>query len=658
MKIDRRKMRILRSDRKAGVKGVLKAVMAVILLLSAGSPAVVGGGCGRGRGDAGESLREAELLMKSSPDSATRILDHLDSTGAAERFSTSDRHLYSLLRADSRYHADSLVTEDKALEQASEYFYERGDYGRASRSHYLLGDLALRNDMRLEAVVEFMHAAEVAEEGKDTLAMAMAFRGLSDSYYFMHNWTSSKENCQKAISLFRICGDKVYWPWETINLATTLLSLGEITEAGSTGERILSYADSVGDIALKGAAYRLLLDIYSASGKTDNVLTTYSALRKLPGVECRAEDYLNVGLAYLSVGNIDKARMYLDTIEEAGGDGSPLKVRLQTFDNDYKGAYNSMVEMVSYQNSAVDSLFRRDYATVLNNYYKDDYDKREALLDLKNQRHITLIIILVCLTITLLTLLHFQKKRLRHAKAERQQAESEFNRQVMEWVSRDRQSHEEAASLRRDIDNLDREAEIKDQLVKSLEFAIGSMETEIDTVKSIVAMKDSEVKSKSHKIEELESKLESISVRESRFKEATEKSRSLVRQYLISNQELMGGFIAAYEVSKTSGNYLLIAKELDKYVTLLQSQSVVCKMEKLANECFNDLIKRLDAQCRGINKAGRLLYIYNAIGVPGYLQCLLLDVDSSKLWNRKAYLKKKIQSIKCDDKDEFLFFLR
>lgn len=100
-----------------------------------------------------------------------------------------------------------------------------------------------------------------------------------------------------------------------------------------------------------------------------------------------------------------------------------------------------------------------------------------------------------------------------------------------------------------------------------------------------------------------------------------------------------------------------LRNKLDKHILLLSSKTYTKEFEQQANRRFDNIMERFDLQCGKISSRGRLLFLYHVLCFPSSLQLLLLNVDSTKLSNRKYYLKKKIIESNAPDMEEFLYFL-
>lgn len=114
-----------------------------------------------------------------------------------------------------------------------------------------------------------------------------------------------------------------------------------------------------------------------------------------------AGEYNNLGTVYLNLGMIDKARVCNDSVEALDPTDTTLEFAIACQTKDTDKIFDLIDNNFDYTNAEFESVYKRDYAKVIDDYYKSTIEKRQDELQ-SNRRHFMQFIIFMVLLVLLI----------------------------------------------------------------------------------------------------------------------------------------------------------------------------------------------------------------------------------------------------------------
>lgn len=115
--------------------------------------------------------------------------------------------------------------------------------------------------------------------------------------------------------------------------------------------------------------------------------------------------------------------------------------------------------------------------------------------------------------------------------------------------------------------------------------------------------------------------------------------------------ELMGNLMIDASVSDKAATKRIsstLADEIDRF----RSEEVVEEIARTLNECFDNIITRLEKDVPTLSHAERVLTLYSAAGLSARVVCLLTSQTPAAVYAQKHRIRKKIQASEASASDQ------
>ncbi|MDE7387921.1 MAG: hypothetical protein K2M97_01570 [Muribaculaceae bacterium] len=139
---------------------------------------------------------------------------------------------------------------------------------------------------------------------------------------------------------------------------------------------------------------------------------------------------------------------------------------------------------------------------------------------------------------------------------------------------------------------------------------------------------------------------------------ALSKANSKIQDLFSRQFELLNHYCATYyEINDSSKAQKAIFDNISEQINMLVNQKSIELIEKLINENFDNLLIKLHAELPRLKTHEYRIFIYSVMGFSARSICFMLSLKPETLYNRKAYLKKKIKESESTYRDIFLSYL-
>lgn len=385
-----------------------------------------------------EVLTHAEALTEAEPDSAYTLLDSIDSSGLSREFKAR----LNLAKANCIYYSNMLTAEsDTNLSEAIEYFKRRGDKKRLARSYFLRANQKATNDELSSAIVDLLKGEEMAIETKDSVNLGLIYRAMFENYEILDDQASALGYMKKSYDIFNSLQSERYLSWAMYDYARALSNALRYSEAISVLQECYYRTKKDGNQYLSNQIILLLGDVNNYIGDYKRACEYYKDYELTSLNESANHRYwMNYGRSLVELGRIDKAIIMQDSLSKYYPDECYLSLLLASKQGDKDKIIAYQHELVKEQNDAFRALYSRNFAGIIDGYYKEQQEAAAA----REQRDHTAIVAVVVIVILLLIILAINV-RIRHAERSESQTALKQLEESLRVSEIQRQEFEESA---------------------------------------------------------------------------------------------------------------------------------------------------------------------------------------------------------------------
>lgn len=255
-------------------------------------------------------LNHADEIMESQPDSALMLLSAIDQKKLSSKEQKAKYALLMSMALDKNY-IDTTTFD--VLQPAIDYYLKNGSPDEKLRTYYYQGVIYTNLGDKDKALNSFINGIDISYDSSDSLTIGRTLVAQGNLYNYYYNFDSYIDCNLAASEIFKKLGNKNY---EFICLLNVL------------NGAIVSGKENLGDSVIK-----CLLKLPSLNENQQNSLTrlklsyalkfgTEEEMSELIHVQesniVSQNDIFNIALAYNKIGKYEKAKQYLNLLEESG----------------------------------------------------------------------------------------------------------------------------------------------------------------------------------------------------------------------------------------------------------------------------------------------------------------------------------------------------
>lgn len=555
-----------------------------------------------------DRMDRAEAVMYAEPDSALALMREIP---AGFRGSRDDKARYALLMTEALYkslHKDNIkVTDDSLIHIAVDYY--ANDFANLNRvkAYYYQGIIDINNESYAEAIVSMLHAEKSAKELENHLWLGRIYRGIADAFDEVWDKSSALDYYIRALDEFKQDGDNEYIGYGIDDVARSYSNAFQYEKAIEMSNKTIERADFEKNILLKSNAVRLIGKAYLEMGKDSLAVDTYEKLFSFGPEYIEGQDWLNLGLSYVGIGNLDKAKSLNDSLQKYVPGDKWLTLRIDYIEGNYRNAFDILREELLAQNDLMRNILKRNFSKVIGDYYA--LQESESEKKISREKTEKILIAVICCLCMFIGVFYFIQER------------KEYRREV----------------------------EHNMLVAKNLRAILSERETELQQQKATISNLSEESQSKNCELHNLQSK---ISEREKVWKEAQNEIKGL----LASSFDTIDRLCATYYQYNGLGNEQ--EKVYQKVMSMIDgmklNQEMLDKFEATLNRHLNGVVERFKETVPGLNELEISLFIYQALGLSSRAISVFQQVKIDLVYSRKYVLKRKIKASKSPFTDEFL----
>lgn len=544
-----------------------------------------------GRSESTRRLDAASELMCDHPDSALSILAAID-TATLSRDARARHALYTICaRHKSGEEIDS--TFDRFFNIVKdEFITSDGNKMENMLSYYYIGIRELECAHYVQAIINFLHAEEIAKMLHDNFQLGLIYENIAEAYCALFDNKTALNYSKKSLESFNKSDSPIHTHYALLDYGRMCNNALEFDESIERCEEVIKIAKECADrnlmaqaISIMGMSYCGKRD-FEGARKTYDLFDTYN----LPYSE--ANDIMLRGISYLYTGDLQKAREFADTLEILVPSEHTLKAKVLKAEHRYEEALDETIMLQEEIDESVRNLYIQDASFLLTKYYASQQTIAKEKVS-HGRRNLFVVIIIAFLSLACLTMYYlFRDKK-------RRLTEFAFMQQINELTKELNSSMEN----RRILEN---------------ELTIATSKNELAILKG-------------------------------------KHSLDAVKMIFASKSELFNNLCYAYYVgSVTDNSKTKVYNQALQHIHALQNDNkTYLKLENSVNYYFDNLIEKLRASNLVIKENEIRMYVFIIAGMSNCAMGILFEKTPEDISRVKSRLKSKILKYDAQNDTDF-----
>lgn len=345
-----------------------------------------------------ETLAQVETYIEERPDSALTILQGMDKD---ELSGMEEKAKYALLlsMAMDKNYIDR--TDFDVLQPAIDYYEDTDDKHHKMLAYYHLARIQFNNKEYSNSITNLLYAEDEAIDLGDDFHLGLIYRQFGDIYSMIYNGTESLNYSQKSYEHFKKSGREEYSDWALWDIARAYHNCKDFDASIRTANEMIERGSLQHNETLITAGLKLIGLSYFASGQFDKSIDIYNQIIVDFPSFMTAEDYSNLGSSYIRVGNIDKARYYMDIVCSVDSTLKWLPYTVSKSTGDYKSAVEALEHEYEYQDQIIKAIVSQNVTETVSNYR--EYERIIQEREIQHEKTTKTIIVVVFVMIMALS---------------------------------------------------------------------------------------------------------------------------------------------------------------------------------------------------------------------------------------------------------------
>lgn len=345
-----------------------------------------------------ETLAQVESYIEERPDSALTVLQGMDKD---ELSGMEEKAKYALLLAMAMDKNYIDRTDFDVLQPAIDYYEDNDDKHHKMLAYYHLARIQFNNKEYSNSITNLLYAEDEAIDLGDDFHLGLIYRQFGDIYSMIYNGTESLNYSQKSYEHFKKSGREEYSDWALWDIARAYHNCKDFDASIRTANEMIERGSLQHNETLITAGLKLIGLSYFASGQFDKSIDIYNQIIVDFPSFMTAEDYSNLGSSYIRVGNIDKARYYMDIVCSVDSTLKWLPYTVSKSTGDYKSAVEALEHEYEYQDQIIKAIVSQNVTETVSNYR--EYERIIQEREIQHEKTTKTIIVVVFVMIMALS---------------------------------------------------------------------------------------------------------------------------------------------------------------------------------------------------------------------------------------------------------------
>ena len=610
-----------------------------------------------------EKLLQAEAVMNEYPDSALNLLKGI----AQPELQTPAHHArYALLYSQALDKNYIDLTSDSLINIAVDYYKDRDDVRAKFFSFYYLGRIYTNANNPTQATLAYMEAEQLVDELGDDYAAGLLYKQIGLVYDSYYDFPKSLQAHQQAIEHFTKANMPIHRIQAQLTLSSIYRSMNEEVKSYKVLQSALMESQNLNDQSLVKSCINSLILVCIDLEKWEEATYWYHEYQKnnsrnyptisfygyIARLHAKNKDFKEAS-KYL-LGGWSKAKSLQDSINLFYAESE-----IHQMNGSWEEAYHSIEKSVSSQNSIVRESLQQPVLTAQNNYLNQELEFKAYKLRIeKTLRTVSISLISFIAVVTVF----FIWKKLRKdylnklkkleiengLQIEKIQLEAEEREQSLQSIVRllEQKLKEKEYLSSQNMDKLRTELEATQHHIKESQKVQQEMSSYIkELCQQKQTLKD-ELENRTDIIRELEE--------ENRTTHISNNLKSkLLKRYFTLMEDMIT--LSSRKFKKDEDKHEAIVKQYKEAINNFSgNKSTDAKLEKIVNECNDDIMKHLREE---INLPDHTYYQLACYLLAGYsvnvIACALGETTNT-IYKRRDKIRSIIMESEANHKDLFL----
>lgn len=311
--------------------------------------------------------------------------------------------------------------------------------------HYAQGRIQYENEDYPASIINMFNAEKSAKKYDSSYILGLIYLSLSDTYKALYNPIEQQNYAQLAYDNFVLSGNSRYISFGMEVLANANYDNKNYNGSLALALQLIDSADAVNDSQMRIRGLRLLGNSYIKIQKYKEAKTTLLTMKKQAD-SLTNQDYKNLCLAYIKLGDLDSANVYRKFAET-----SERKSLWVVVKDPKTGKPIANIFDLEDNTTGIDTLSQKivnqNIAQTIANYHAYEQNLQEA--ELRNEKMSKMVIVIVALFLLVFSLLWYRLHLKAHRKEmEMKMMEAENIRHILKVTK------EDASAMQQSVDRL------------------------------------------------------------------------------------------------------------------------------------------------------------------------------------------------------------
>lgn len=303
---------------------------------------------------------------------------------------------------------------DSALIVLKSIDIEDDEYGQMLM-HYVQGRLQQEVEDYPASIISMFNAEKIAKKHGASDILGLIYYSLSDTYKSLYNPIEQQNYAQLAYNHFILSSDTCHIYLGMEALAEANYDNRNYDKSASLAQQIVTHEKAAPNPQIKIKGLRLLSSSYIKMQKYEEAKTTLHKLKKQAD-SLTNQDYRNLCLAYIKLGDLDSANVYRKFAQT-----SEQKSLWVVVKDSQTGEPIANIFDLEDKTTAIDTLSQKivnqNIAQTIANYHA--YEQNLQEVELRNEKMSKMVIVMVALLLLVFSFLWYRL----HLKAHRKEME-------------------------------------------------------------------------------------------------------------------------------------------------------------------------------------------------------------------------------------------
>ena len=343
-----------------------------------------------------EQISHAESIYLDMPDSAQKILSTISNREISTK-SLRARHALLLTYCNDKCYIDT--TSDSLIRVAVDFYESRHDRRHLMVAQYLLGRVYFESNEYSRAMFEFLKTEDLAKREQNHLYLGLSYRAMADIFDRSYNGVDALEYGKLAHKHFALHGNNVYTDWALADLGRLYHNANEYTQAIKILSDVMAMAQESGNTVLYVEATRNIASSYFAIDSLNTCIELYERVLEIRPAGMHSNDYMLLGSAYATTGNISKAEECIGNIEN-NLENQHLLYNIYQAKKEYKKALEHLVQSFDRHTELYKALITESSSNTALTHFRNKAElNKERLKHL--YLYIAIIVVVLCAIIVI-----------------------------------------------------------------------------------------------------------------------------------------------------------------------------------------------------------------------------------------------------------------